>query len=270
MKRTILLVALALAATPVLAQEFLSAKGPAGLAKVEQRLNVRIPMDLEFVDQNGKTVRLGDYFDGKKVVVLTPVYYSCPMLCNLVLDGLVNTLHELRFKMGEEYEVVSFSFDPRDTTVGAKDKHAIMTRRYGRPGSEDNWHFLTGSEASIRELTDAIGFRYTYDPKTGQFAHAAMIAVMTADGRVSRYFYGINFIPRDVRLALVEASKNQIGNATDQFLLMCYEYDPHTGKYTAVAMNIVRLGGAAAIIALGGFLLILTRRDRVKADIKRD
>jgi protein SCO1/2 len=270
MKQVILAALLALAAASAGAQEFLSAKGPAGLAKVEQRLNVRVPMDLEFVDENGKTVKLGQYFDGKKPVILTPVYYSCPMLCNLVLDGLVNSLHELRFKMGEEYEVVSFSFDPRDTTPSAKDKHTIMTRRYGRPGSEDNWHFLTGSEASIRELTDALGFRYTYDPKTRQFAHAAMVAVMTADGRISRYFYGISFNPRDMRLALVEASKNQIGNATDQFLLMCYEYDPHTGKYTAVAMNIVRLGGAATVVALGGFLFFLTRRDRVKTDIKRD
>ena len=264
MKRTFLFIALVLAAAPVAAQEFLSATGPSGRAKIEQRLNVRIPMDLQFVDENGKTVRLGDYFDGKKPVVLTPVYYSCPMLCNLVLDGVVNALHEVRFKMGEEYEVVSFSFDPRDTPASAKDKHRIMTRRYGRPGSEDNWHFLTGSEASIRELTEAIGFRYSFDPKTKQFAHAAMVAVLTADGRISRYFYGISFNPRDVRLALVEASKNKIGNATDQFLLMCYEYDPHTGKYTAVAMNIVRLGGAATVLGLGGFLLILTRRDRVK------
>jgi protein SCO1/2 len=270
MKQLAFLFALILATAPAAAQEFLSAKGPSGLAKVEQRLNVKIPMDLEFVDQDGRRVKLGQFFDGKKPVILTPVYYSCPMLCNLVLDGLVNTLHELRFKMGEEYEVVSFSFDPRDTPAAAKDKHTIMTRRYGRPGSADNWHFLTGDEATIRELTDALGFRYTYDPKTRQFAHAAMVAVMTADGRISRYFYGINFSPRDMRLGLVEASKNQIGNATDQFLLMCYEYDPHTGKYSAIAMNIVRLGGAATVVALGGFLFFLTRQDRVKADIKRD
>ncbi len=271
MKQLIVATLLVLAAASAGAQEFLSGKGPQGLAKVEQRLNVRIPMDLEFVDEEGRRVTLRKYFDGKKPVILTPVYYSCPMLCNLVLDGLVNSLHELRFKMGEEYEVVSFSFDPRDTPASAKDKHTIMTRRYGRPGSEDNWHFLTGSEASIRELTDALGFRYTYDPKTRQFAHAAMIAVLTADGRISRYFYGINFNPRDMRLGLVEASKNQIGNATDQFLLMCYEYDPHTGKYSAVAMNIVRLGGAATVVALAGFLFFLTRRDRAPADIdKRD
>jgi protein SCO1/2 len=270
MKRLLFILAFAAAAVPAAAQEFLSAKGPAGLAKIEQRLNVRVPLDLEFVDENGKAVRLGDYFDGTKPVVLTPVYYSCPMLCNLVLDGVVNALHELRFKLGEEYEVVSFSFDPRDTVVAAKDKHTVMTRRYGRPGSEDNWHFLTGSEESIRQLTDAIGFRYTFDPKTRQFAHAAMIAVLTPDGRLSRYFYGINFNPRDVRLALVEASKNQIGNATDQLLLLCYEYDPQTGKYTAVAMNVVRLGGVATVLGLGGFVFFLTRRDRAPADIKRD
>jgi protein SCO1/2 len=270
MKHAILAALLVLASASADAQEFLSAKGPAGLAKMEQRLNVKIPTDLEFVDENGRAVKLGQYFDGKKPVILTPVYYSCPMLCNLILDGLVNSLHEIRFKMGEEYEVVSFSFDPRDTPPSAKDKHAIMTRRYGRPGSEDNWHFLTGSDASIRALTDAIGFRYTFDPKTGQFAHAATILVLTADGRISKYFYGINFSPRDLRLALVEASENRIGNATDQFLLTCYEYDPRTGKYTAVAMTMVRLGGAVTVVALAGFLFFLTRRDRAPADIKRD
>ncbi|MCA1732000.1 MAG: SCO family protein [Acidobacteria bacterium] len=270
MKQILLLIALSLAAAPAAGQEFLSATGPSGLAKIEQRLNVRVPLDLQFVDENGKSVRLGDYFDGKKPVILTPVYYSCPMLCNLVLDGLVNALHEQRFKMGEEYEVVSFSFDPRDTPESAKNKHAVMTRRYGRPGSEDNWHFLTGSEASIRELTDAIGFRYTWDPKTKQFAHGATILLMTADGRISRYFYGVSYDPRDMRLGLVEASKNQIGNATDDFLLMCYEYDPHTGKYTPIVMNIVRLGGVATIVALAGVLIIFTRRDRAPADIKRD
>ncbi|HUP64375.1 MAG TPA: SCO family protein [Thermoanaerobaculia bacterium] len=269
MKLSLSFLALALLAAPAGAQEFLSGTGPAGFAKVEQRLNVQLPLDLTFRDETGKVVKLGDYF-GDKPVIITPVYYSCPMLCSVVLDGLVNTLHEIRFKMGEEYEVVTFSFDPRDTPEIAAGKKSIYTRRYGRPGSADGWHFLTGSETSVRELTEALGFRFTWDPKTGEFAHAAMVVIATPEGRISRYHWGINYDPRDVRLGLVEASQNTIGGATEQLLLLCYEYDPSTGKYSAVAMNIVRLGGAATVLALGGFIIVLTRRDRVKAQIKRD
>lgn len=267
--RSTLLLLLALVALPATGQEFLSASGPAGRATVEQRLNSVLPLDVEMTDETGAKVRLGDYF-GDKAVIVTPVYYSCPMLCGLVLDGLVSAIHELRFKLGEEYEIVTFSFDPRDTTALAAEKKGIYTRRYGRPGTAGGWHFLTGDEESIRELTEALGFRYTYDPKTGQFAHAAMVVVATPEGRISRYFWGVAYEPRDLRLGLVEASKNAIGGATEQMLLLCYQYDPATGRYTAVAKNLVRLGGAATVLTLGGFILFLTRRDRVNADGKRD
>lgn len=269
MKRARFTIAFLLAAVPAVAQEYLSSTGPAGKAKIEQRLNVLLPLDAEFTDETGKTVRLGDYF-GEKPVILTPVYYSCPMLCNLVLDGLVNTLHELRFKLGDEYEVVTFSFDPRDDSRIAAEKKELYTRRYGRPGSADGWHFLTGDEKAIAELTAALGFRYTFDPKTGQFAHAAMVVMATPEGRISHYFWGISYDARDLRLGLVEASESRIGGATEQLLLLCYQYDPTTGKYAAVAMNVVRLGGLATVLVLGGFIVILTRRDRVNADIKRD
>lgn len=269
MNRLVLTLALALAAVSSSAQEYLSATGPAGKAKIEQRLNVLLPLEQEFTDETGKRVRLGDYF-GDKPVLITPVYYSCPMLCNLVLDGLVSTLHELRFKLGDEYEVVTFSFDPRDDARIAAEKKDVYVRRYGRPGSADGWHFLTGDEKAISALTSALGFRYTFDPKTGQFAHAAMVVAATPEGRISHYFWGINYDARDLRLGLVESSNRRIGGATEQLLLLCYQYDPSTGKYAAVAMNVVRLGGLATVLALGGFIVILTRRDRMKADIKRD
>lgn len=268
--RFFVLLALLVAAPLAAQQDYLAAKKPAGKAKVEQKLNAQLPLAATFVDENGKTVRLGDYFESGKPVIITPVYYSCPMLCSLVLDGLVNSLHEIRFKMGDEYEVVTFSFDPRDTPQTAMGKKKIYTRRYGRPGSEDNWHFLTGDAASIKELTDALGFRYTYDPKTKQFAHAAMVVVATPEGRISRYFWGIDYKPRDLRLGLVEASKNAIGGATEQILLLCYEYDASTGKYSGVATNVVRAGGVVTVLALGGVIMMLVRKDRLKDDVKRD
>ena len=269
-----LLAALALsllAAVPAAGQQdYLTASPPGGQAKVEQRLNGVLPLEAEFLDQTGKPVRLGDYFEKGKPVIIAPVYYSCPMLCGLVLDGLVNSLHELRFKMGEEYEVVTFSFDPRDNPETATNKWTKYTRRYGRPGSQDHWHFLSGDEKNIKKLTDALGFRYTYDPATGQFAHAAMVIVATPDGRISRYFWGIDYDERDMRLGLVEASRNVIGGATEQLMLLCFQYDTSTGKYTAATKNFVRAGGAVTALGLGGFIFFLTRRDRVKAQPKRD
>lgn len=272
MKRFTLAAALVIlaAAVPAAAQQEYIGSKPAGKAKVEQRIGGVLPLEAEFVDQNGKAVRLGDYFKDDKPVIIAPVYYSCPMLCGLVLDGLVNTLHELRFKMGEEYRVVTFSFDPRDNPGSATTKWSQYTRRYGRPGSQDHWHFLSGDEKNIQELTDALGFRYTYDPATGQFAHAAMVVVATPQGRISRYFWGIDYDARDMRLGLVEASKNKIGGATEQLLLLCFQYDSSTGKYTATAKNFVRAGGVVTVLALSSFIFILTRKERVKAQLKRD
>ncbi|HVR42070.1 MAG TPA: SCO family protein [Thermoanaerobaculia bacterium] len=269
MTRRLLVLAFALAALPAAAQEYLSARGPAGLANVEPRINALLPLETVLHDESGKQVRLGDYF-GDKPVVITPVYYSCPMLCGLVLDGLVSAIHEIPFKVGEEYEIVTFSFDPRDGAEAAAAKKERYTKKYGRPGSADGWHFLTGDEASIRALTNALGFRYTFDGKSGEFAHAAMVVVATPEGRISKYFWGIEYGPRDLRLGLVEASKNRIGGVTEQLLLLCYQYDASTGRYTAMAMNLVRLGGVATVLALGGFIVILTRRGRVNAEIERD
>ncbi|MEO8216009.1 MAG: SCO family protein [Acidobacteriota bacterium] len=238
-----------------------------GLAKkvtIQQHLEQQIPLDLKFRDSSGRVVTLGQYF-GKKPVILTPVYYSCPMLCNVVLDGLVSSIRDLRFDLGKEYEIVTFSFDPKDTIAAAADKKDMLVKRYGRSGGAEGWHFLVSDQATIAKLTDAIGFRYAYDEKVGQFAHGAMIAVLTPEGKIARYFFGIQFPPRDLRFALIEASKHKIGTVTDEILLLCYHYDPATGKYSRVAMNFVRLGGLATVAGLGGFIFIMIRRERRQA-----
>ena len=235
-----------------------------GLAKdiaVQQHLNQQIPLDLKFRDSSGKVVTLRQYF-GKKPVILTPVYYSCPMLCNVVLDGLVASIRDLLVDLGNEYEIVTFSFDPKDTVAAAAEKKDMLVKHYGRSGAAEGWHFLVSDQATITKLTDAIGFRYRYDEKIGQFAHGAMIAVLTPEGKIARYFFGIQFPPRDLRFALVEASQHKIGTVTDEILLLCYHYDPATGKYSRVAMNFVRLGGLATVAGLGGFIFIMIRRER--------
>ena len=209
----------------------------------------------------GKTVRLGDYF-GTRPVILTMAYYTCPMLCGLVLDGVAHSLQGLRFNLGEQFVVVTVSFDPRDTPAHATAKKVQALRGYTRPEAAEGWHFLTGEEASIRQLTRAVGFRYAYDGDDGQFAHAAGLVVLTPQGKIARYLYGIEFAPKDVRLALVEASAGQIGSPVDQFLLFCYQYDPTTGQYGLVIMNILRLAGLMTVAALGGFMAVMFRRER--------
>jgi protein SCO1/2 len=228
---------------------------------IDQKLDDQIPLDLEFTDEDGRAVRLGDFF-GKRPVVLALVYYECPMLCTQVLNGLVGSLEALAFNPGEEFEVVVLSFDPGETPALAAEKRATYLRRYGRPGHEAGWHFLTGREASIRALTDAVGFRYAYDEAIDQYAHPASITVLTGEGRVSKYLYGIEFAPRDLRLALVEAAAGRIGTAIDQALLFCYHYDPATGKYGLVVMNLVRTGGVLTLLGLGAFILLTLRRER--------
>ena len=227
----------------------------------EQRLNQRLPLDLPFRDETGRRVRLGDYF-GEKPVILAFVYYSCPMLCTQVLGGLASSLKVVTFGAGVEFTVVLVSFDPSDTPEQAAAKKRWMLGEYGRPETAGGWHFLTGDDASIRALTAAAGFSYTVDPASSQFAHPAGITVATPDGRMARYLFGIEYSPRDLRLALVEASANRIGTAVDQLLLYCYEYNPSSGKYGLIAMRLIRAGAVATVFALGAFIIVAARGSR--------
>ncbi len=228
---------------------------------IEQKLDARLPLEAEFRDEAGRTVPLSTFFHSKKPVILAPVYYRCPMLCTQILAGMESSLRAVSFDAGRDFEVVAFSFDPKDTPADAASKRDMYVKRYGRPNTANGWHFLTGDEANIRALTDALGFHYKYDPKTDQFAHASAIMIATPEGRLSKYFYGVEYAPRDVRLGLVEASQNKIGNPVDQILLFCFHYDPVTGKYGAVVMNMVRFAGAAFVLIAGTFLLFVLRRE---------
>jgi protein SCO1 len=228
---------------------------------IEQRLDAPVPPDLAFREETGRAVKLGDYF-GKKPLILDLVYYNCPMLCGESLAGLTGALRLVKFDAGDQFDVVIVSFDPRETPEMAAAKKTDFVKRYGRPNTASGWHFLTGSAQSIDALTKAVGFQYQYDSRLNQFAHATAIMVLTPQGRISRYFYGVDFPPKDLRMGLVEASKEKIGNAVDQILLYCYHYDPATGKYGAVIVNILRLAAAATILILGGFLLIMLRLER--------
>jgi protein SCO1/2 len=225
---------------------------------IEQRLNQQIPLGLVFRDEGGKTVTLRDYF-GQKPVILNLVYYKCPMLCSEVLSGLVSSLKILKFDVGNQYNVLTVSFNPRETPDLAAASKAQYLKRYGRPGAAEGWHFLTGPEESISALTQAVGFQYQYDAQTDQYAHATAIMILTPDGRVAQYYYGVEFAPKDLRLGLIQASSGKIGNLVDEVLLYCYHYDPATGKYGAVITRILKLSGIATIVLIGGMVLILFR-----------
>ena len=235
---------------------------PAALSQVsfEQRLDEQLPLGLEFKDESGKTVKLGDYF-GRRPVVLTFVYYECPMLCTEVLNGLESSLRVLTESIGKEFDVVTVSFDPKETPVLAAGKKKAYLERYKRPEAAQGWHFLTGEPASIEALTKAAGFSYSWDEASHQFAHPSGIVVATPTGRLSRYFFGIDYAPRDVKFALIESSNEKIGTLADRLLLYCYHYDPTTGNYGFVAMRAVRIGGAVTILALVGFVFVSLRRD---------
>jgi protein SCO1/2 len=243
-------------------------RAPSGLPKalngvgIDQKLNQDLPLQLAFKDENGKDVKLGDYF-GKKPVLLALVYYQCPMLCNQILNGMVTAFKVMSFKPGEEFEVVTVSFDPRETSAlaAAKKNTYVNYLPEGRRASATRgWHFLTGDASSIAELTQAVGFRYHWDDATQQFAHASAIYITTPQGKLARYFYGIEYAPRDLRLGLIEAADNKIGSPVDQLLLYCYHYDPATGKYGAVVMNMMRVGGIVTLIAIGAMFLVMRRR----------
>jgi protein SCO1/2 len=233
---------------------------PPGLKNVgiEQHLDEQIPPDLNFRDETGKPVRLGDYF-GQKPVILNLVYYQCPMLCGEVLSGLESALRVLKFDVGKEFDVLTVSFDPRETPDMATKKKAEFLKRYGRPGADAGWHFLTGPQESIDALTKAAGFQYQYDPKTGQFAHATAIAILTPEGKIAQYYYGVEYAPKDLRLGLIQASENKIGTLADQVLLYCYHYDPTTGKYGAIIARVLQLSGLATVLALGILMTALMR-----------
>jgi protein SCO1/2 len=263
-----------LAATSAMAQ-FLSepsVKGalPPGLSKVgiDQRLNEQVPLDLHFQDEQGRTVRLGDYFHNGRPVIISLVYYNCPMLCGEVLNGMSTAFKVLKFTPGKEYEVVTLSIDPREKPELAAAKKRSYIEHLDRPGAEAGWHFLTGEQPQIDALADAIGWHYQYDPKIDQFAHAAGIVLVTPLGRISQYYYGVEFSARDMRLGIIEASGNRIGSLADQVLLYCYHYDPRTGKYGAVIYNVVRLAGAATVLILGSFLFIMFRREATRRKLE--
>jgi protein SCO1/2 len=228
---------------------------------IEQHLDAQVPPDLSFRDETGKSVKLGDYF-GHKPLILNLVYYNCTMLCGEALAGLASAMRLVKFDVGNEFDVVTVSFDPRETPEMAAAKKKDYVGRYGRANAAAGWHFLTGQPDSVNALTKAVGFQYQYDAKTNQYAHATAIMVLTPQGRVSRYFYGVDFPPKDLRMGLVEASQSKIGNAVDAVLLYCYHYDPETGKYGAIVANILRLAAGATILLLGGLLFILWRLDR--------
>jgi protein SCO1/2 len=231
---------------------------------IDQKIGHQIPADIPFVDDRGTPVVIGDYF-GKRPVVLALVYYECPMLCTQVLNGLVSAVGVLNFSVGREFDVVAVSFNPKEGPGLASQKKAAYVERYGRPESAAGFHFLTGTQHSIDRLTDAVGFRYAYDEKIGQFAHGAAIEVLTPKGTIAKYFYGIEYSPRDLRLGLIEASDERIGTVIDDVLLFCYHYDPATGSYGATVLTIVRAGAIATVLAFAIFLTVSLRRDHALA-----
>lgn len=228
---------------------------------IKQKLNSKVPLDLTFQDETGRTVPLRSYF-GKKPVVLTLVYYQCPMLCNMVLNGLSKALKVLKFNVGNEFDVLTVSFDDRETPALAASKKEGYLEAYSRPGARIGWHFLTGRKPEIIRLANAVGFGFEYDAKSNQFAHASAIMVLTPDGVVSKYFYGIEYSARELRMALVEASAGRIGTPVDQVLMYCFHYDPQTGKYSADILNIIRLASVLTLLGLVAMFVVMTQRDR--------
>lgn len=234
---------------------------------IEQKLNEQIPFDAVFKDENGREVRLGEYFNKGKPVIIALVYFECPMLCNEVLNGLTGSLKGVSFNAGKEFDVVAISFDARENDVPdlAKNKKAGYLKRYEREGTENGWHFLTGTQSEIDKVTKAVGFSYKFDEATNQFAHAGGIMMTTPDGRLSRYFYGIDYQPRDLKFGLIDSSENKIGNPAEQLYLYCFHYNPADGKYGLAVLRVMRLAAIATIIGLGGMIFVFWRRNRKKS-----
>lgn len=262
---------LRLVAAGLLATAFAAAPAPAQVVEdtpkqlegvgITEKLDAPLPLELTFRDENGEPVTLGKYFGQGKPVALSLVYFNCPMLCNVFLDGFTATLRELDWTPGKEFEVVTVSIDPRDTPEGATAKRKHYIEELGRPGAAPGWHFLTGTEDSIRRLADAVGFGYRFDEETGQFMHSAGLFLSTPDGRLSRVLYGVMFEPQTLRLSLVEASDGRIGSPMDQVLLFCFAYDHTEGRYGPAAMKMMRAGGALTMLAVAIFLVAYWKRD---------
>jgi protein SCO1 len=226
---------------------------------ISQKMGAQVPLDLEFNDESGQLVTMRRYLG--KPVILALVYYQCPSLCNMVLNGLVRSAKSLTQTAGEDYEVVAVSFDPRETPQMARAKKQTYIQEYNRAGSEKGWHFLTGDEAASKALADSVGFHFVYDTMTNQYAHGSGLILLTPEGRTTRYFFGIDYPSRDLKLGLVEASHGHIGSAIDQVELYCFHYDPANGKYGLVIMNVLRLGGLLTLGLLAGFMIVMFRRD---------
>jgi protein SCO1/2 len=228
---------------------------------VIEHLDAKLPLDLELVDESGNAVKLGDYFSDERPVLLTLAYYRCPMLCGLVLSGVVESLSGVDLEPGRDFEILTVSIDPTDTPEKAAAKKQTTLGRYERDGASEGWHFLTGREENVRRLADTLGFGYRWVEERDEFAHPAVVFVATPDGRVARYLYGVQYDPRTMRLSLVEASEGKIGSSLDRFLLYCYHYDPEAGRYSPVAMNVMRVGGGLTLAVLAATLYLLWRRD---------
>jgi len=235
---------------------------------IEQRLGEQLPLDAEFKDENGNLVKLGSFFNNGRPVIIAFVYYECPMLCNQVLNGLTGSLKGINFDAGKEFDVVAISFDAKENDKAglASDKKASYMERYGRPGTEKGWHFLTGSEESIQRATSAAGFSFEWDEKSGQFAHASAVMIATPEGKLSRYLYGIDYAPKDLKLGLMESAESKVGSPVDQLLLYCFHYDPSTGKYGLAILNFVRLGGVMTLLGLGAMGFVFWRRNKAKSE----
>lgn len=227
----------------------------------DQNLGAQLPLDAMVRNEEGQLVPLGSFFTGRPVV-FSLVYYNCPMLCNLVLNGVVDVMRQVAFEPGRDYDLVTLSFNHEETHLLAAQKKANYIKEFAKPGAADGWHFLTADEPAVKAITEVAGFKFAWDEKAQEFAHGSGIMIATPDGKLSHYFYGVQFVPRDVRLALVDASNGAIGNPVDQLMLFCYHYDPLVGGYSAAIMNLVRAGCFAIIAAVGGFLLVSWRRER--------
>ena len=233
---------------------------------IEQKLGAQLPLDAEFKDEDGKVVKLGSYFNTGRPVIVAFVYYECPMLCNQVLNGLTGALKGMSFDAGKEFDVVAISFDARENDKPdlAKNKKASYIEHYNRPGTEKGWHFLTGTQDSIDKATSAAGFDYKWDERSNQFAHAAGVMVVTPEGKMSKYFYGIDYSPKDLKFGIMESGQNKVGNPAEQLLLYCYHYDPASGKYGLAILNVIRLGGILTLICMGVMGFVFWRRNKKK------
>lgn len=238
--------------------------------EIVAHLGDQVPLDVRFTDEDGREVRLGDYFDGERPVVLSMGYYRCPMLCDLVWSGILQSLSEISLEAGEDYQLVTVTIDPNETPKLAKQKKADYMESFGRSGAEDGWHFLTGSEDSIKKLAKAIGFGYRYLPERDEYAHAAGMMVVSPNGKLTRYLYGVMYEPDTVRMALLEAGEGKIGSALDRVVMYCFHYNPEEGKYTVAAMNVMRLVGLLTVAALGSLIAVMWRRERRRKGAEGD